>query len=92
MADFEAELKKEFDILMKGGKTIVWGFIDECESYLKDISSPNIIDTRIKEVVKLVRTEKRFSFGQFKEVYPFVLSHRKLAEVKNPDDEFIMLD
>jgi hypothetical protein len=92
MADFEAQLKKEFDILMKGGKTIVWGFIDECESYLKEIQSPNIIDIRITEIVINVKSEKRFSFGQFKEVYPFVLSHRKLAEVKNPDDEFIMLD
>jgi hypothetical protein len=90
MADFEVELKKEFDTLMKGGKTAVWGFIEEIEGYLKEEKNPNLIEKKLVELLKVVRAEKKFYFNQFKEVYPYILSERKNKKVE--EDDFIHLD
>lgn len=90
MADFEAELKKEFDTLMKGGKTAVWGFIEEIEGYLSEEKNPNLIEKKLVDLLKVVRTEKKFYFNQFKEVYPYILSERK--NKKEEEDDFILLD
>ena len=90
MTDFEAELKKEFDTLMKGGKTAVWGFIEETEGYLSEEKNPNLIEKKLVDLLKVVRTEKKFYFNQFKEVYPYILSERK--NKKEEEDDFILLD
>jgi hypothetical protein len=90
MADFEVELKKEFDTLMKGGKTAVWGFIEEVEGYLIEEKNPNLIEKKLVELLKVVRAEKKFYFNQFKEVYPYILSERK--NKKEEEDDFILLD
>ena len=90
MTDFEAELKKEFDTLLKGGKTAVWGFIEELEGYLKEQKNPNLIEQKLIGMVKVVRLEKKFQFNQFKELYPYILSERK--NKKEEEDDFILLD
>ena len=90
MSDFEVQIKKEFDTLMKGGKTLVWGFIEEIEGYLKEEKNPNLIEQKLMESVKLIRAEKKFFFNQFKELYPYVLSERK--NKKAEEDDFILLD
>ena len=46
----------------------------------------------MKDIVKLVRADKKLSFTQFKELYPFLLSERKLAEAKSDKDEYIILE
>ena len=90
MTDFEVELKKEFDTLMKGGKVAVWGFIEEIEGYLKEEKNPNLIEQKLIELLKVIRVEKKFYFNQFKEVYPYLLSERK--NKKTEEDDFILLD
>jgi hypothetical protein len=90
MTDFEVELKKEFDTLMKGGKVAVWGFIEEIEGYLKEEKNPNLIEQKLVELLKVIRVEKKFYFNQFKEVYPYLLSERK--NKKTEEDDFILLD
>jgi len=90
MTDFEVELKKEFDTLMKGGKVAVWGFIEEIEGYLKEEKNPNLIEQKLIELLKVIRVEKKFYFNQFKEVYPYLLSERKTK--KTEQDDFILLD
>ncbi len=90
MSDFEVQIKKEFDTLMKGGKTLVWGFIEEIEGYLKEEKNPNLIEQKLIELVKVIRDEKKFYFNQFKEFYPYVLSERK--NKKTEEDDFILLD
>ena len=90
MSDFEVQIKKEFDTLMKGGKTLVWGFIEEIEGYLNEEKNPNLIEQKLIELVKVIRAEKKFFFNQFKELYPYVLSERKNR--KSEEDEFILLD
>ena len=90
MTDFEVQIKKEFDTLLKGGKTLVWGFIEEIEGYLKEEKNPNLIEQKLIDMVKVVRLEKKFQFNQFKELYPYVLSERK--NKKSEEDDFILLD
>jgi hypothetical protein len=90
MSDFEVQIKKEFDTLMKGGKTLVWGFIEEIEGYLKEEKNPNLIEQKLIELVKVIRAERKFYFNQFKEFYPYVLSERK--NKKTEEDDFILLD
>jgi hypothetical protein len=90
MTDFEVELKKEFDTLMKGGKVAVWGFIEEIEGYLGEEKNPNLIEQKLIELLKVIRVEKKFYFNQFKEVYPYILSERKTK--KTEEDDFILLD
>jgi hypothetical protein len=90
MTDYEVEIKKEFDTLLKGGKTVVWGFIEEIEGYLKEEKNPNLIEQKLIEIVKVVRLEKKFQFNQFKELYPYILSERK--NKKEEEDDFILLD
>ena len=90
MTDYEVEIKKEFDTLLKGGKTAVWGFIEETEGYLKEEKNPNLIEQKLIGMVKVVRMEKKFQFNQFKELYPYILSERK--NKKEEEDDFILLD
>ena len=52
MSDFEVQIKKEFDTLLKGGKTLVWGFIEEIEGYLGEEKNPNLIE--LKLIVRVI--------------------------------------
>jgi len=92
MATFEEELKDEFNKLMKAGKKAVFELIDEVDGYINETEKLTILENRIADIVKQARTEKRFYFNQFKEVYPFLLSERKLAEAKSDKDEYIILE
>jgi len=38
-----------------------------------------------------VRIDKKLSFTQYKEIFPFVVSARKLMAAKQPEDYFILL-
>ena len=90
MTDYEVEIKKEFDTLLKGGKSVVWGFIEELEGYLKEEKNPNLIEQKLIDMVKVVRLEKKFQFNQFKELYPYILSERN--NKKEEAEDFILLD
>jgi len=39
-----------------------------------------------------VQSNKRLSFTQYKEIYPFVLSERKLKQATAEKDEWIILE
>ena len=90
MTDYEVQIKKEFDTLLKEGKAAVWGFIEEVEGYLKEQKTPNLIELKLIDMVRVVRLEKKFQFNQFKELYPYILSERKTK--KDSDDDYILLD
>lgn len=90
--DFETELRSEFNSLMKKGSKEVYKLIDELEGYIVETPTLTLLEKRIEGIIKIVRNEKRLSFTQFKEVYPFLLSERKLAEAKADKDDYIILD
>jgi len=90
MTDYEVQIKKEFDTLLKEGTAAVWGFIEEVEGYLKEQKTPNLIELKLIDMVRVVRLEKKFQFNQFKELYPYILSERKTK--KDSDDDYILLD
>jgi wobble nucleotide-excising tRNase len=90
--DFELELKTHFNTLMKAGSKEVYKIIDELESYISDTSTLTIVERRMENIITTVRKEKRLSFTHFKELYPFLLSERKLAEARKDRDEYIILD
>jgi hypothetical protein len=90
--DFELELKDEFNKLMKAGKTAVFKLIDEVDGYIDETTTLTMLERRMDAIVKQVRTEKKFYFNQFKEVWPFILSERKLKEAISEKDEYIILD
>jgi hypothetical protein len=46
----------------------------------------------MEDIIKAVRADKRLSFNQFKELYPFLLSERKLKEATAEKDEWIILE
>jgi len=92
MATFEEQLKDEFNKLMKAGKKAVFELIDEVDGYIDETQKLTILETRMADIVKQARTEKRFYFNQFKEVYPFLLSERKLKEALQDKDDYIILE
>ena len=65
--------------------------IEPEEDYIKELEQPDLIENRIKEILKQIRTDKKLSFTQYKEIYPFVVSARKLMAAKQPEDYFILL-
>ena len=89
--EFEASLKEEFNILNKAGKDKVSAFLKECEEYINELDNPDIIENRMLELIKTIKIEKKFFFNQFKEIYPFVVSARKLMAARQPEDYFILL-
>lgn len=92
MGTFEEQLKAEFNKLMKAGKSAVFDLIDEIDGYIDETQKLTILETRISEIIKQVRSDKRFYYNQFKEVYPFLLSERKLKEALEDKDEYIILE
>jgi len=46
----------------------------------------------MESIVKQVRVDKRLSFTQYKEIYPFILSERKLKQATAEKDEWIILE
>lgn len=92
MGTFEEQLKAEFNKLMKAGKSAVFDLIDEVDGYIDETQKLTILETRISEIIKQVRSDKRFYYNQFKEVYPFLLSERKLKEALEDKDEYIILE
>lgn len=90
--DFETQLRGEFNTLMKKGSSSVYNLMDEIEGYIKDTESPTILEKRIQAIITIVRSDKKLSFTQFKELYPFLLSERKLKEAMMDKDEYIILD
>ena len=90
--DFESELRAEFNKLMKAGSKEVYKLIDEVDGYIDETESLTILEKRMDSIVKQVRAEKKLSFTQFKEVYPFLLSERKLKLATAEKDEWIILE
>ena len=90
--DFETELRAEFNKLMKAGSKEVYKLIDEVDGYIDETQKLTILEKRIEDIVKQVRADKKLSFNQFKEVYPFLLSERKLKEATSEKDEWIILE
>ena len=90
--DFESELRGEFNKLMKAGSKEVYKLIDEVDGYIDETEQLTILEKRMESIVKQVRAEKKLSFTQFKEVYPFLLSERKLKQATAEKDEWIILE
>jgi hypothetical protein len=90
--EFEVEIKEEFNKLMKAGKVSVFKLMDEVDGYIDETQTLTMVERRMDAIVKQVRTEKKFYFNQFKEVWPFVLSERKLKEALEEKDDYIILE
>jgi hypothetical protein len=90
--DFEQELRGHFNTLLKAGSKEVYKIIDEIDGYIDDTQKLTILEKRMEDIVKAVRADKRLSFNQFKELYPFLLSERKLKEATAEKDEWIILE
>lgn len=89
--DYEQFLKEEFQILQKAGKEKTNAFLKEVEDYISELEQPDLVEKRIEEILKQVKTEKRFSYTQYKEIFPFVVNARKISALKKQDDYFILL-
>jgi hypothetical protein len=90
--DFEQELRGHFNTLLKAGSKEVYKIIDEIDGYIDDTQKLTILENRMEDIIKQVRADKRLSFNQFKELYPFLLSERKLKEATAEKDEWIILE
>jgi hypothetical protein len=90
--DYEQELKGHFNTLIKAGSDEVYKIVDELESYIDETQKLTIIEKRVKDIIKNVRADKKLFFSQFKELYPFLLSERKLKEATSEKDEWIILE
>ena len=89
--EYEQFIRDEFNILQSAGKEKTNLFLKEVEDYIKDVDQPDLLENRIKDILKQVRTEKKLSYTQYKEIFPFVVSARKLMAAKQPEDYFILL-
>ena len=89
--EYEQFIRDEFNILQSGGKEKTNLFLKQVEDYIKELEQPDVIENRMKDILKQVRTDKRLSFTQYKELYPFVVSARKLMAARQPEDYFILL-
>lgn len=90
--DFEQELRGHFNTLLKAGSKEVYKIIDEIDGYIDDTQKLTILEKRMEDIIKAVRADKKLSFNQFKELYPFLLSERKLKEATAEKDEWIILE
>jgi hypothetical protein len=86
---FEEELRAEFNKL---DKAKVFKLIDEVDAYIDETESLSLLEKRMDSIVKQVRADKRLSFTQYKEIYPFILSERKLKLATQDKDEWIILE
>ena len=86
---FEEELRAEFNKL---DKAKVFKLIDEVDAYIDETESLSLLEKRMDSIVKQVRADKRLSFTQYKEIYPFILSERKLKQATAEKDEWIILE
>jgi hypothetical protein len=89
--EYEQFIRDEFNILQSAGKEKTNLFLKEVEDYIKDVEQPDLIENRIKDILKQVRIDKKLSYTQYKEIFPFVVSARKLMAAKQPEDYFILL-
>ena len=89
--DYEQFIKEEFNILQKAGKDKTNLFLAEVEDYITELEQPDLVEKRIEEILKQIKIEKRLSFTQYKEIFPFVVSARKIKALKQSEDYFILL-
>lgn len=87
--DFEVELRAEFNKL---DKAKVYKLIDEVDGYIDETEQLTILEKRMESIVKQVRADKKLSFTQYKEIYPFLLSERKLKQATADKDDWIILE
>ncbi len=89
--DYEGFIKEEFNILQKAGKDKTNLFLKEVEDYINELEQADLVEQRIEEILKQVRIEKRLSFTQYKEIFPFVVGARKIKALRQAEDYFILL-
>ncbi len=89
--EYEQFIRDEFNILQSAGKEKTNLFLKEVEDYIKELEEPDLLENRIKDILKQIRTDKKLSYTQYKEIFPFVVSARKLMAAKQPEDYFILL-
>jgi len=89
--DYEQFLKEEFQILQKAGKDKTNAFLKEVEDYIVELEQPDLIEKRMEEILKQVRADKKFSFTQYKEIFPFLVNARKISALRKSEDYFILL-
>ena len=89
--EYEQFIRDEFNILQSAGKEKTNLFLKEVEDYIKDLEQPDLLENRMKDILKQVRIDKKLSYTQYKEIFPFIVSARKLMAAKQPEDYFILL-
>lgn len=89
--DYEQFLKEEFGILQKAGKDKTNAFLKEVDDYIAELEQPDLVEKRMEELLKTIRADKKISFTQYKEIFPFVVSARKLMAARKSEDYFILL-
>ena len=89
--DYEQLLKEEFQILQKAGKDKTNAFLKEVEDYINELEQPDLVEKRMEEILKQVKIDKKLSFTQYKEIFPFVVSARKITALRQSEDYFILL-
>jgi hypothetical protein len=89
--DYEQFLKEEFQILQKAGKDKTNALLKEVEDYIIELEQPDLIEKRMEQILKDVRAEKKLSYTQYKELFPFLVSARKISVLKKSEDYFILL-
>ena len=89
--DYEQFLKEEFQILQKAGKEKTNLLLKEIEDYITELEQPDLIEKRMEEILKQVRADKKLSYTQYKELFPFLVNARKLMALRKQDDYFILL-
>ena len=89
--DYEQFLKDEFQILQKAGKDKTNALLKEVEDYINELEQPDLIEKRMEELLKQIKSEKKLSFTQYKEIFPFIVNARKIMALKKSDDYFILL-
>jgi len=89
--DYEQFLKEEFQILQKAGKEKTNLLLKEIEDYITELEQPDLIEKRMEEILKQVRADKKLSYTQYKELFPFLVNARKISALRKQDDYFILL-
>ena len=89
--DYEQFLKEEFAILQKAGKDKTNAFLKEVEDYINELEQHDLIEKRMEEILKAIRAEKKMSFTQYKEIFPFIVNARKISALRKSEDYFILL-
>lgn len=92
MKQINEQHRENFRKLLKGGKEVVWKYIEQAEEQFKSIDNPNNFDIGVGDILSVVRHEKKFTFNQYIEVERFMAEWKRLNGLKpQENDDYIIL-